>query len=745
MNSFKNHLGEDLRKWFKEKWVRMDTKGNIKGDCAREEGEGKPKCLPSTKAHSMSKEDRAKAARRKRRQDPVADRPGKGGKPINVKTMEEQMNLYEGNKPTNPALWSRAKALARSKFDVYPSAYANGWAAKWYKSKGGGWKSVSEGVDDEGGMAKGELSSIAVKAKELAKMMKKNKQLDAWVQSKITKADDYVGSVHDFLKNGKQEVDETRMEKVSFKSFLEEACCDECDDSNYGSVEEDFEPTGNEEYEDWDLFEAKVDPNDNSIPFEGPYTKAPKMQPGSKKPVGASRAKHLAQQMKDKMSKMKEDLDEAKDTDKYTYIDQSKGQVIKGKSGTYVGYTHSATKGKGANILKHNQTKKYYAAGGSSTAFTAKTTLHDTPEDAARAYHKGNLAEASPMIKPPKNEFAKKEDAFAHAKQHGGKVMKKTFTHPTSGMKNVSYVVREDAELDEAIKKPNATTRHLRDYPVSDKDVAKPVKKPEKKKDDGRKQQFRGTGGLPPTDDDGNVLEQVVAEGKEELHAQLQSINQKLKLMRGGPVGEPNSVAFVEKRKALLKQKEQILSQLKQGVSEGWGFDQWGHDTWTDAQKEVARKKKNEKQRAQRQQNKDQQNKDQQKSREQGVAEASSLAQQAAIAIAMKKAGKKPKDVSEETLEEAEKNGKRVQLNKPFRTSDGKGKFAVYAKNEKGNVVKVNFGDTTGLTIKTSNPDRRRNFRARHNCDNPGPKHKARYWACKSWSKDTVSAGLGTK
>jgi len=613
MNSFKNHLGEDLRKWFKEKWVRMDTKGNIKGDCAREEGEGKPKCLPSAKAHSMSKEDRAKAARRKRRQDPVADRPGKGGKPINVKTMEEQMDLYEGNKPTNPALWSRAKALARSKFDVYPSAYANGWAAKWYKSKGGGWKSVSEGVDDEGGMAKGELSSIAAKARELAKMMKKNKQLDAWVQSKITKADDYVGSVHDFLKNGKQEVDETRMEKVSFKSFLEEACCDECDDSNYGSVEEDFEPTGNEEYEDWDLFEAKVDPNDNSIPFEGPYTKVPKMQPGSKKPVGASRAKHLAQQMKDKMSKMKEDLDEAKDTETYKYIDQSGGQVIKGKSGTYVGYTHSATKGKGANILKHNNTKKYYAAGGSSTAFTAKTTLHDTPEDAARAYHKGNLAEASPMIKPPKNEFAKKEDAFAHAKQHGGKVMKKTFTHPTSGMQTVSYVVREDAELDEAIKKPNATTRHLRDYPVSDKDVAKPVKKPEKKKP------------------------------------------------------------------------------------------------------------------------------------EQGVAEASSLAQQAAIAIAMKKAGKKPKDVSEETLEEAEKNGKRVQLNKPFRTSDGKGKFAVYTKNEKGNVVKVNFGDTTGLTIKTSNPDRRRNFRARHNCDNPGPRHKARYWSCRSWSKDNVSAGLGIK
>ena len=49
-------------------------------------------------------------------------------------------NIEEKNVPTNPTLWSKAKSLAKSKFDVYPSAYANGWAAKWYKNKGGGWK-----------------------------------------------------------------------------------------------------------------------------------------------------------------------------------------------------------------------------------------------------------------------------------------------------------------------------------------------------------------------------------------------------------------------------------------------------------------------------------------------------------------------------------------------------------------------------------------------------------------------------
>ena len=93
------------------------------------------------------------------------------------------------------------------------------------------------------------------------------------------------------------------------------------------------------------------------------------------------------------IKKHKQGVSEAKDTEMYKYIDQSGGHQIKGKSGTYVGYTHSATKGKGANILKHHETKKYYAAGGSSSAFTAKTTLHDTPQAAAKAYHKGNLAE----------------------------------------------------------------------------------------------------------------------------------------------------------------------------------------------------------------------------------------------------------------------------------------------------------------------------------------------------------------
>ena len=226
-----------LKNWFskthpKGDWVRVGTDGKIKGDCAREPGEGKPKCMPRQKAHSMSKKDRATSAMRKRRKDPVVDRPGTGNKPINVKTesvkpsgkatkpysshgipkdatkaelkaIRSNPNSSKGKKqlahwklnmhkeavdnkdkkglqklvkglkgssqahldqmkklkkmisdeyieeksvPNNPKLWAAKKAQAKAKFDVYPSAYANGWAAKQYKAAGGTWRSANEEV-----------------------------------------------------------------------------------------------------------------------------------------------------------------------------------------------------------------------------------------------------------------------------------------------------------------------------------------------------------------------------------------------------------------------------------------------------------------------------------------------------------------------------------------------------------------------------------------------------------------------
>jgi hypothetical protein len=184
---------EDLRKWFSKTnpegdWKRINSKGEAIGPCAREPGEPKPKCMSKKTRSELSKSERAAAVATKRKNDPVSDRAGKGGKPVNVSNYgkgklsedeideacwdthkqvgtkmkggkmvpncvpknEEVEQIDEKNSPTNPTLWSRAKSMARSKFDVYPSAYANGWASKWYKSKGGGWKSVKEDTVQEG-------------------------------------------------------------------------------------------------------------------------------------------------------------------------------------------------------------------------------------------------------------------------------------------------------------------------------------------------------------------------------------------------------------------------------------------------------------------------------------------------------------------------------------------------------------------------------------------------------------------
>ncbi len=95
-----------------------------------------------------------------------------------------------------------------------------------------------------------------------------------------------------------------------------------------------------------------------------------------------------------------------------------------------------------------------------------------------------------------------------------------------------------------------------------------------------------------------------------------------------------------------------------------------------------------------------------------------------------------------EHLSEAEYDGRKVTLNKPFRSDDKKKKFYVYVKNEKGNVIKLGFGDPN-MEIKRDDPGRLAGFRARHQCDtDPGPKWKARYWSCKFWEKGKTVTDL---
>jgi hypothetical protein len=100
-------------------------------------------------------------------------------------------------------------------------------------------------------------------------------------------------------------------------------------------------------------------------------------------------------------------------------------------------------------------------------------------------------------------------------------------------------------------------------------------------------------------------------------------------------------------------------------------------------------------------------------------------------------------NVKERTAAADSKDKAKKPLNKPFRTPGGPKKFSVYVKDG-DKVKKVNFGDP-GMEIKRDDPNRRKNFRARHHCDNPGPKTKARYWSCKMWQSGKTVRDMTSK
>ena len=158
-------ITENLRKWFKEKWVRFGPDGKIRGACARgDDSEGKPKCLPQAKAHSLGKKGRKYAASKKRREDP---NPERSGKAINVATkkksnegvMEEKCPHCGGAMFSELMINEKKDACyykVKSRYKVWPSAYASGALVKCRKKGASNWgtggkknEDIEEGADQE--------------------------------------------------------------------------------------------------------------------------------------------------------------------------------------------------------------------------------------------------------------------------------------------------------------------------------------------------------------------------------------------------------------------------------------------------------------------------------------------------------------------------------------------------------------------------------------------------------------------
>ena len=250
-------IAEDLRKWFGKGptggWDRYNTKGEKVGKCGdSEKGSAYAACLSNAKASKLGKDGRASFVKRKRAAQSKAGDAKKGGekskgqKPTFVKTgasegleetwstkyknsincsnpkgfsqkahcagkkkneimtIEEKMELFlEKNCPTDPVKWSASKSAAKKKFDVYPSAYANGWAAKNYKSKGGGWKVCKESVIKEVEVGQGHENDrdMVVGVAEILRMvddMSNRKQIADAMLRKF-KSEDVIHNAKEFL------------------------------------------------------------------------------------------------------------------------------------------------------------------------------------------------------------------------------------------------------------------------------------------------------------------------------------------------------------------------------------------------------------------------------------------------------------------------------------------------------------------------------------------------------------------
>jgi hypothetical protein len=276
---------EDLRNWFDKdhpegNWKRYNTKGEAIGPCAREPGESKPKCLSNEKAAKMSKDEIAASVKRKREADPVADRKGKGGKPIMssnnieeglvgdlvdkikgrkqigttgsggkvyVPTRSKKSTVkYGGDKPNavKPKPLTRSQAVksaaddpwskgAISRDDVMRARQdmkaarteehehdMNGEEERYcplcdkretrsecaYGEKA--WDKVSV-KDEEYSMARSELETISKAVSRLKNKVNNGEgDLEAWVQSKITKAADYIDTAADYLESGESKIEE---------------------------------------------------------------------------------------------------------------------------------------------------------------------------------------------------------------------------------------------------------------------------------------------------------------------------------------------------------------------------------------------------------------------------------------------------------------------------------------------------------------------------------------------------------
>ena len=514
-------LNEDLHKWFQEKWVRFGPDGKIRGDCARgDDSEGKPKCLPQSKAHSLGKKGRASAASRKRREDP---NPERSGKAINVNTKKKSNESINESIPSDndmgstprgskmtlgqwKQMWQKKMPNAdMSLFRFPPSmpgsaiAYFDGWMnnpdARWDPQQG-----VAEGSDNPWGDQGNFVGDTPV-------------NLGGAVVKNLT-----IGDIVSYLG---QKAKILAMSKTGNTSRIHIP-------SNIGGVTKDVLT---KDLKRTSLSEEELDEACwKGYHKEGNKELFGKTVPNCVKNEGVAEGLSDTQQkIVDTINKLEDRLKHAKTPEQW---DRIKNRIERLQAGL---------KRSQQGVAEEHHSESCPHCGGEMVS----EELMNEKKDAC--YYK-----VKSRYKVWPSAYA--SGALVKCRKKGAD------SWGNGGKKNESIEEDDAGDVEQRmIAKIQKEKQRLAKLKQTDPEAYN--REMAKSKSSSR---------VPPV----STFEGV-AEGKEELHAHLQSINQKLKLMRGGPVGEPNSMAFVEKRKALLKQKEQILSQLKQGVAEEQLDEKW--------------------------------------------------------------------------------------------------------------------------------------------------------------------------
>ena len=748
-------IDEDLRDWFgKGKtggvggggWDRYNTKGERIGKCGDAEdrggdGEGKPKCLSKEKAAQLRAKDGknaiANAVKRKKSQDSDTDRSGTGNTPNMVSNRIGESVIVEKNVPTNPSLWSRAKSEAKKRFDVYPSAYANGWASKWYKARGGGWNTAEDSDNQTESVTEAYLTEIG----------------DRPYPFQVT-----INMPHKRMQ-AQFTIPETGM---VYKVFLWVT-------KHTNHYSRPGVPAPPPMPSEWEFGFGQYEPKDAA--WDSPVTGKEHIigNTGVEIPVFATVVAILKQFVR--TVRPATIVYSAKDPSRqrlYARFTNLAHRLIPGYSGYVVSHGKYEIQRNDAvkeETESNTPTDREFGTDSLTRIYKkdtpGQTTHTEVVVDGLNNQTEGFMEDILSELVAIGEAWQKittcqqcKRPLSPREQKLGFRICDKCVAKNKSGVWGNDSDDEYEEQIDitendpcwDGYKMVGMKNKNGGSVPNCVAEVNEaPMLAGEYFTGSymSRDRQFSGTilrigksmtaqGHLIIRDKKNDMIKDITYPSvKKAKDAWIKTFQHK-KASEVSSLHEAEcACAECQENKTLGEGLPVTRKQISRVVVDYMHGLAGGSMSQTRSMLSASNL-----------------------SRPQARSESSVMAflkkrhpKEEIIILNLDFLDGTGKPINEaadteedrdEVSEAAEYNGKTVTLNKPFRTPGAERKFGVYAKNDKDNVVLVRFGDPN-MEIKRDDPDRRSNYRARHGCDNPGPKWKANYWSCRMWASKSVS------